>query len=369
MGNKKRTYWLDLFSIKSWTEFKEAGGEVSGFRKSRWNIVQKIKPGDYLLCYIIGISRFVGVLEVVSEPFEDDKQKIFSADPFPSRMKVKIIDEIDFEYGVPIKEIKELSFFNKEDKPKHYWTSFVRSSPMKWKTADGELVLSAIKNAKENPIKKEIDKKWLTNKNTPKLDETASGKIISIPVDEDINDIKLTNDLLSHTDIQFALSKLGYDLGLKTWVPKNDRNRESKNGIISNLPGLLDELPINFHESTKKTIELIDVLWLKGKSIISAFEIEHTTSIYSGLLRMSDLISLQPNININLYIVAPIEKREKVFNQIIRPTFSHLDPPLPDICSYISYESLLNGIEKIKDIMKYIKPEFIDEIAETIEYE
>jgi len=30
---------------------------VSGFRESKWTTVQKIKPGDYLLCYMIGISR------------------------------------------------------------------------------------------------------------------------------------------------------------------------------------------------------------------------------------------------------------------------------------------------------------------------
>jgi len=44
-------------------------GTVSGFRESRWATVQKIKPGDYLLCYLTGISRFIGALEVVSPPF------------------------------------------------------------------------------------------------------------------------------------------------------------------------------------------------------------------------------------------------------------------------------------------------------------
>jgi hypothetical protein len=44
-----------------------------------------------------------------------------------------------------------------------------------------------------------------------------------------------------------------------------------------------------------RTVELIDVLWLNGNAIVAAFEAESTTSIYSGLLRMADLLSMQPN--------------------------------------------------------------------------
>jgi hypothetical protein len=50
-------------------------------------------------------------------------------------------------------------------------------------------------------------------------------------------------------------------------------------------------LPKQFDPVTNRTIELIDVLWLDGNSIEAAFEIEGTTSIYSGILRMSDLLA------------------------------------------------------------------------------
>ena len=56
-----------------------------------------------------------------------------------------------------------------------------------------------------------------------------------------------------------------------------------------------------------------------------AFEIEHTTAIYSGLLRMADLLALQPNMDIRLHIVAPAERRERVLREIRRPVFSLLD--------------------------------------------
>ena len=31
-----RSYWLDLFTGATWQEFLAAGGDVSGFRESRW---------------------------------------------------------------------------------------------------------------------------------------------------------------------------------------------------------------------------------------------------------------------------------------------------------------------------------------------
>jgi hypothetical protein len=39
---------------------------------------------------------------------------------------------------------------------------------------------------------------------------------------------------------------------------------------------------------------------------------------------MSDLIAMQPDLNIPLYIVAPDERREKVLAEVNRPTFHAL---------------------------------------------
>ena len=77
---------------------------------------------------------------------------------------------------------------------------------------------------------------------------------------------------------------MGFDL----WVARNDRGRQVRGQKFADLPKLKSELPLQFDEATNRTIELIDVLWLKGNAIVAAFEVESTTSIYSGLLRMSD---------------------------------------------------------------------------------
>jgi hypothetical protein len=107
-------------------------------------------------------------------------------------------------------------------------------------------------------------------------------------------------------------------MGFSIWIPRADRGavlREWQN----TQRGLLDRLPLNYDDATLRTIEQIDVLWLRGRSIARAFEVEHTTSVYSGILRMADLLALQPNMDIKLHIVAPEAKRDKVFQEISTP--------------------------------------------------
>ena len=171
----------------------------------------------------------------------------------------------------------------------------------------------------------------------------------------------------AHTEIQWLLLKLGGDLGLDVWVAKNDQNREYKGNKFAELPMLRHDLPLSFDNVTRKTVELIDVLWLKTNGIVAAFEVESTTSIYSGLLRMADLIALQPNLNIPLYIVAPDAKRKKVLEEVNRPTFRRLDPPMSEVTRYIAFSKLRMQIEKAGTLVKHLKPAFIEEMAESTE--
>jgi hypothetical protein len=105
-----RNYWLDLFTPVTWQEFLQAGGKVSGFRESRWTALQKVSPGNYFLCYVTGISRWVGLLEITSEPFRDTAT-IWKDESFPCRVKVKVIAKLTPETGIPVRDdfLEELS--------------------------------------------------------------------------------------------------------------------------------------------------------------------------------------------------------------------------------------------------------------------
>jgi hypothetical protein len=140
---------------------------------------------------------------------------------------------------------------------------------------------------------------------------------------------------------QAKLAEIGAIMGFKIWVPSADRARVLELISAGERSAFLETLPLNTNEATLDTIKQIDVLWIRRGSIVRAFEVEHTTAVYSGLLRMADLLALQPNMHIRLHIVAPDERREKVFREMSRPVFMLLERgPLSDICTFISYESV-----------------------------
>jgi len=363
----KRSYWLDLFTGVTWEEFRKAGSNISGFRESRWKTVQKIKKGDYLVCYLTGVSRFIGILEVTATAFKDTSP-VWSDEDFPCRLKVKPIVELIPETAIPVHELKDnLGFFQNLKSP-HAWTGQFRGSPAKWKDSDGDAVLQALLEAKENPITRPVDKRKLKYRPKPLKAKIGS---VTIPetddsLDESVDEFKQTP---VHTEMQWLLLKLGSDMGFKIWVARNDRGKEYKGKKFDELPKLISELPLQFDDATTKTIELIDVLWLQGNAIVAAFEIESTTSIYSGLLRMSDLIAMQPNLNIPLYLIAPDERREKVMTEVNRPTFLKLTPPLSEVCRYISFSSLQEQIKQASPYIRFLKPEFLEELSESCELE
>jgi hypothetical protein len=169
----------------------------------------------------------------------------------------------------------------------------------------------------------------------------------------------------AHSEIQALLLKLGADMGFDVWVARNDRGCEVSGRKLGEMPRIRAELPRQFDDATNRTVELIDVLWLRGNAFVAAFEVESTTSVYSGLLRMSDLVAMQPNLNIPLYLVAPDERRQKVLSEVNRPTFTRLKPSLAEICRFIPFDGLREQLRKVEAIVQHLKPEFLDELSES----
>ena len=149
-------------------------------------------------------------------------------------------------------------------------------------------------------------------------------------------------DVRESIQIQGLLAKIGEEMGFDIWLPNPDRARVAKVWQPRDPRCLLTSLPLSYDKTTLSTISLIDVIWIKNKrSIARAFEVEHTTSIYSGILRMADLVALQPDISIKLHIVAPLDRQEKFATEIRRPVFSYMtNGSLSDMCTFISYDDV-----------------------------
>jgi len=160
------------------------------------------------------------------------------------------------------------------------------------------------------------------------------------------------DDPREHTEIQWLLIQLGLRHGYDVYVATNDKNRTYNGNRLGddcvenlNLPG--------FSAAATRIIKYVDVIWLQDDFIVKMFEVESTTSIYSGILRMTDFMVKVPNIAVDMHIVAPDDDEDKVREEINRPTFQHVLKPA-DHCTLRSLS--FNDIRNTHDTVEQAGP-------------
>lgn len=128
----------------------------------------------------------------------------------------------------------------------------------------------------------------------------------------------------THTEIQGWLRDLGLSLGYQVWIAANDASRLYGGGKLAD--GCLLDLPRPLASNgAAEAIRLIDVLWLDSSTgfVAAAYEVEHTTSIYSGIVRMLDLaLGMAGDTTRNFFLVAPDDRESEVRAQFGRPAFA-----------------------------------------------
>jgi hypothetical protein len=152
-------------------------------------------------------------------------------------------------------------------------------------------------------------------------------------------------ELSDHLRMQWLLLKMGRQAGEKVWAPRNDQQRITSE---YNFGDFEKEFAAGL-DTQVKYVENIDVVWKEEFRIDAAFEIENSTSIYSGLLRFADLTMVAPNTLYPMFIVAPSERRNRVREQLARPSFRHLG--IHEKVRYLSYEKV-NEIDEFFDEAK-----------------
>jgi type II restriction enzyme len=161
----------------------------------------------------------------------------------------------------------------------------------------------------------------------------------------------------THTQVQGWLRDLGRALGFSVWIAANDRNRAYGGGRLGD--GCLDSLPEALAKQPgSDAVRLIDVIWLHSSAdlVAAAFEVEHTTSIYSGIVRLLDLAyGSELKTCEGLFLVAPDDREQDVRQQIRRPAFSRIGE-LP--IRYLPYGELRQQREAIARFGSGLKPVF-----------
>lgn len=124
-----------------------------------------------------------------------------------------------------------------------------------------------------------------------------------------------------HSEMQYHLARLGRSLGYAVWIAQNDHKREWNGEKLGEFS--IDDLPLtDIPQSVQDTASLIDVIWLDDRNqIVCAFEVEKSTSIYSGILRLYDLSLSISQGEGRFYLVAPDKREKEIRAQLMRPSF------------------------------------------------
>ncbi len=375
-------YFVDIVSPETWKAFRESGATVSRFRLGQrpnavLRLAEQVRPGNLFLCYMRGLSRWCGVLEVESSAHFDENPRLGNSEAFPIWFKIKPVVLLEPESAVPIKDsdVWDNLTFTKQSTPGDTdWTWAVRRPLRRIEDGDGELLVKLLKQQEENPRKYPLTNKDRRHLSVGKVQTLDREVEVEVPYREDeepsseSEGVEPDPVLAGRESIRYQakIAQIGAEMGFRIWVPRNDKARVLEHVPAAMHKQFLDSLPLNYDEQTLKTVEQIDVLWLNGRSMARAFEIEHTTAVYSGLLRMADLLALQPNMDIRLHIVAPRDRRERVLREINRPVFGRLERgPLYEQCSFLPYDSIDSLAQN--QHLAYPNHTIIDEYAEAAE--
>jgi hypothetical protein len=165
-------------------------------------------------------------------------------------------------------------------------------------------------------------------------------------VDETLFENHEINPINNHSGAQKSLIELGNLMGYDTYIPPEDRSKKI-NDVKLEEHATLRELPPFTLPDLMETVKHIDVLWLKNEFPVFGFEIEESTDVTKGLLRLYHI----RNLNIKPIIVGPITKEKKFDLEIKKEPFNRIR----DIYKFVSYPELSKLLEITKNYNKIRK--------------
>lgn len=336
-------YWTDIFTLETWAQAEARGFKVTGFPpptpgKGGYSkaVFERVRPGDVLLCYCKRpASRWVGALRVTGPVFQSD-EPIWglseTGEPrYPWRFPAEPVVVLDPTRGIPGEEVAvELDVLRRLSK----WGTFLQRSLNRVPDSDGTSLLAMLQRPRE-PIPIELPRS-ARKPSRPASLQRGLLEAQAIPVEprEDV-EREIPAEPRTHTEIQAKLRDIGLFEGFDVWVADRGAvwNREPLGA------GCLLDLPVVAAERTRAVMRLIDVIWFrKGAGHpVRFFEIEHSTSVYSGLLRFNDVMIDFPIPE--AFIVGEGGKtRAKFEREISRRTFEHSG--LRAVTKFLSYDQV-----------------------------
>ena len=135
-------------------------------------------------------------------------------------------------------------------------------------------------------------------------------KIINIEIKDEVE--------LTHYDLQAKLVLVGSYLGFRTFVPAPDKNKDTIFGTLGDLC-TENEIPEGaIPAMSLSTIKFVDVMWFDEEGYPThAFEVEHSTDITKGLLRLYQVHKLR----IKMFIISAEMNKNRFQREVSKSPF------------------------------------------------
>jgi hypothetical protein len=287
-------------------------GSVPGpMNENRW---EKMAPGDVVLIYNSGRIRFAG--EIAAKVRNKDLARYFwKENDGGSTWELMYFIVNEERTDVPIEKLNPFLGYQSNYRPQGF--SMINEAAVANFAQNYGDILGVLKTLERGEELIHLP---------PRKEELPAH------IDE-----RIERAPTEHDEMQWRLIRLGQLARCDVWVPRNDQAKQYEGNQFR------EHVLREFHQAldVPRSIENIDVVWKFGPySIKSAFEIEHSTSVYSGILRLSDLRAEAPNSNYPLFIVAAENRKRKVFDELRRPTFSGPCLRLNEVIRFLGYDRL-----------------------------
>lgn len=209
--------FVDVFSPETYLVYSNTPKIIAGFRTRHRQAATRVSPGDHLLCYVTKISRWVGALEVVEGPFEDNSP-IYSEqnDPFVVRFKVKPIVWLTPEHGVPIQHDDlwtYLSFTRDQERGSSTWTGKLRTSLAPIDGGDAAILFDTLQKQARAPKEYPLDEKDTHHLVSHQVRREEGAINVTVPEDIHEDEAVVQPGIRESVKMQARLAELGAAIG------------------------------------------------------------------------------------------------------------------------------------------------------------
>jgi len=311
-------YWLWSVTRENWEILKDRRVWATHNQK----IGEIVRKEDVFIFYVRGTHCFKGIFRASSDWYKTDK--IVWDDEIKENKK-KYSYQVDIQpilLGEAKYEdlISKLYFVEKKHRPLSYmYLKGRKGAPVNFG--------KPLQESDYKLISEEMKKRQIQVPLSPRIIVTPT--LTARPV--------IDEEQLTHEEIEGILLELGNLLNFDTYTA--DKSKEYKGKRLGEI-STLKEIPHFTYPRILDTVRDVDVIWFKDDFPRYCFEVEHTTDVSKGLLRLYQIKELPSKF----FIVAPSSRVSKFEAEIRKDPFYRVRSKY----TFRSYSELLEWFETAK---------------------